>query len=260
MDDAARIDAFLRWSEDTVADRREPWRYGTALFDDRFPNKWDANFLRVERPVGSATPAELAADADRIQAHLRHRELIVEDDAEGARLAAGFVELGYEADRNVTMALHRRPDRPAPSIRAGEVGLADVRSLIVTANLVSHGGMTQDDAEMLADHRRVAAERIGARLFAAWIDGEMAGCCELYEHDAVAQVENVDTLEPMRNRGAARAFIGATIGAARAGGADLVFLIADDADWPKRLYAKLGFDEVAHFRQFTKPPEGESYR
>jgi hypothetical protein len=43
-------------------------------------------------------------------------------------------------------------------------------------------------------------------------------------------------------------------------GADLVFLIADDADWPKQLYAKLGFDPAGRLWQFTKPPPGESYR
>ena len=40
----------------------------------------------------------------------------------------------------------------------------------------------------------------------------------------------------------------------------MIFLIADDADWPKELYAKLGFDPIGRFWQFTKPPEGESYR
>jgi hypothetical protein len=46
----------------------------------------------------------------------------------------------------------------------------------------------------------------------------------------------------------------------RDGGADLVFLIADDADWPKQLYAKLGFDPLGRYWQFTRPPAGESYR
>jgi hypothetical protein len=36
--------------------------------------------------------------------------------------------------------------------------------------------------------------------------------------------------------------------------------MADDADWPKQLYAKLGFDPVGHVRQFRKPPPGETYR
>jgi hypothetical protein len=35
--------------------------------------------------------------------------------------------------------------------------------------------------------------------------------------------------------------------AARDRGPDLVFLDADDEDWPKLLYGKLGFDELRRF-------------
>src|SRR5262249_8943793 len=111
------------------------------------------------------------------------------------------------------------------------------------------------DAEMLADFEDVLARRVGARFFAAWVDGELAGCCDLYEHDGVAQIENVDTLERFRNRGVARAFLAAAVDAARAS-ADLIFLFADDADWPKEVYGKLGVDPVGFFQQFTKTPPG----
>jgi hypothetical protein len=42
--------------------------------------------------------------------------------------------------------------------------------------------------------------------------------------------------------------------AAVAGGADLVFIVAADDDWPKDLYAKLGYEAVGRFWQFTLPP------
>jgi N-acetylglutamate synthase-like GNAT family acetyltransferase len=116
---------------------------------------------------------------------------------------------------------------------------------MIETNLVSHGGMERGSAEMLADFATVLVERVGARFFGAWIEGELAGCCELYVHDGVAQIENVDTLERFRNRGGARAFLAAATDAARDAGADLVFLMADDADWPKQLYAKLGFDPMS---------------
>ena len=32
------------------------------------------------------------------------------------------------------------------------------------------------------------------------------------------------------------------------------------ADWPQQLYGKLGFDPVGTFRQFTKPPPGQTDR
>jgi len=74
----------------------------------------------------------------------------------------------------------------------------------------------------LLAHDRVFGERIGARYFAARVDGAFVGCCQLYERDGAAEIENVDTLEEYRGRGAARAVITTAIDAARADGADLV--------------------------------------
>ena len=36
-------------------------------------------------------------------------------------------------------------------------------------------------------------------------------------------------------------------------GADLVFLVADDEDWPKELYRRLGFDELGRLYKFATP-------
>ena len=255
MDEPARIHAFQRWVADTVAERSEPWRFGTHLADDTFPTKYDANFLRVERSVGDATAAELHAIADERQAGLRHREFVVEDDAEGARLAPGFVALGYDADRLVSMVLRREPDRAAPpDVRATEADLPTVHPMMVAAGIEDIPGLSRADALLLADYRTVVRDRVGARFFAGWVDEQVAGGCELYLHEGVGQIENVDTLAAYRNRGVARAYLGAAIDAARADGADLIFLVADDADWPKHLYAKLGFDELGFHRQFTKVP------
>jgi hypothetical protein len=42
--------------------------------------------------------------------------------------------------------------------------------------------------------------------------------------------------------------------AARARGCDLVFLVADEADWPKELYARLGFEPLTRFWSFLRRP------
>jgi N-acetylglutamate synthase-like GNAT family acetyltransferase len=258
--DLERIQAFIRMTENATSTRTAPWRYGTALFNDDFPGRWDSNFLRIERSVGETTPAELAGDADRILTDLRHREFVVEDDDVGARLAAGFVDIGYEADRLAFMELVRDADHSPPPLAVEEVELDVVRPVIVETNLVGHGGMSRDSAEMLANFRRVLVAQMGARFFVTRLDGQIAGYCELYQRDRVAQIEDVNTRQGFRGRGAARAFITGAVGAARASGAELIFLIADADDWPRRFYAKLGFDTVGRFRQFTKPPPGESYR
>jgi hypothetical protein len=44
------------------------------------------------------------------------------------------------------------------------------------------------------------------------------------------------------------------VDAALAAGHELIFVVADDEDWPKDLYAKLGFDPVGKAWNFTRPP------
>ena len=85
------------------------------------------------------------------------------------------------------------------------------------------------------------------------VDGEVASYCELYSDGSTAQIENVLTLERFRKRGLARATVSRALEDARSGDHSLVFLIADRDDWPKDLYAKLGFEEVGHVWEFVLP-------
>jgi ribosomal protein S18 acetylase RimI-like enzyme len=255
----SRIQAFSRRIEELTSTRSEPWRFGTVCRNDDYPGRWDSNFLRVERPLGDATAAELAAEADRALAHLQHREILVEDDSQGARLAAGFGALGWEVDHLLYMVRHRPADRESVA-HAEELSFDEVRPLIVEVNRRGHGGMSVAEAAMLADFRRELVRKVGARFFGARVEGELVGTCELYVLDGVGQIEDVHTLEEHRGRGLARAFVGLAAREAAEAGADPVFLITDENDWVKQLYGKLGFDAAGHFWQFTRVPAGRSYR
>jgi ribosomal protein S18 acetylase RimI-like enzyme len=255
----SRIRAFSRRIEELTSTRSEPWRFGTVFRNDDYPGRWDSNFLRVERPVGDATAAELASEADRGLGHLRHREIVVEDDSQGARLAAGFGALGWEVDHLLYMARHRHADMEVVA-HAEEFSFDEVRPLTLEINRRGHGGMSEAEAAMLVDFRRVLVRKAGARFFGARVDRELAGSCEMYYLDGVAQIEDVHTLEEHRGRGLARAFVGLAVREASAAGADLVFLITDENDWVQQLYRKLGFDPVGRFWQFTRVPAGHTYR
>jgi ribosomal protein S18 acetylase RimI-like enzyme len=257
-EDRDRIEAYLRWREESTSTRVEPSRFGTALFNDDFPSYWDGNLLRVERPI-DATAEQLVGEADRLFEGFAHRAIRILDEAAGSRLAATFARPGWEVDRLVFM-VHRRGSDRQSVVAVEECTFDEVYPLMLEANLHSHGGMVQEAAESNAAVRRVFVDVTGVRFFAASVDGVLAGFGELYEHDGVAELDDVHTLERFRGRGIARAVVGHAAREARERGADLVFLIADDADWPKELYAKLGFDPLSRFWQFTKPPEGESYR
>jgi GNAT superfamily N-acetyltransferase len=157
------------------------------------------------------------------------------------------------------MVQRRGPDRESV-VAVEECTFDEVYPFMLETNLSSHDGMTREAAETNAAVRRVFADVTGVRFFVARVDDELAGVCELSVHEGVAEIDNVNTLERSRGREIARAVVGRAVQEARDEGADLVFLIADDADWPKDLYAELGFDSIGGFWRFTKAPEGESYR
>jgi ribosomal protein S18 acetylase RimI-like enzyme len=258
-EDLVRVIAFVRRIEELTSTRTEAWRLGTVLRNDDFPDRWDSNFLRVERPVGAATAKDLAAEADGWLEGLRHREVVVEDDSEGGRLAAGFGDIGWEVDRLVYQVLRREPDREPVGV-VDEVSFEGARPLLVEINRREHGGLEEETASMLADFQRLLVRHANARFFVARVDGAPAGCCATYALDGVAQVEDVHTLDEFRGRGLARAFVTRAAREAVRAGADLVFLIADDRDWPKELYGRLGFDPVGRFWSFARLPRGNGDR
>jgi GNAT superfamily N-acetyltransferase len=250
--DLARANAFGRVFLERTSTRVEPWRFGRAFFHADFPSRYDSNFLLVERPLGGAPAERLVAEADRLLSTFPHREIAIEDGDEGTAVAMDLAKLGYRGDRLVVMASRRPPDRTATT-EVEELPLDELRSLHL--DLLRRDPASASAAEPLADFLRVLRDGAGARFFAARADGQLAACCELYPGGDVAQVENVNTLEEFRGRGLARACVLRATDEARSSGSDLVFLHADAGDWPRHLYAKLGFDPIGFRWSFLRPPE-----
>jgi GNAT superfamily N-acetyltransferase len=255
-DDVTRIHDFERAMLARVSRRIEPFDWGTAYLDDRFPKRWDSNFLWIERSLDGVDAEELVAEADRVLggAGLEHRELAGMADADGERLAPGLAALGWETDHLVAMVHRREPDRWSDDL-AEEVDLATARPALLELGRRQPWGKDDPDAvRSMADYRGVLVETIGARFFAVTIGRRVASLCELYTGDGVGQIEDVSTFEEDRGRGYARAVVLAAVRAAREAGCDLLYLRADEADWPKHLYAKLGFDPVERTWSFLKRP------
>jgi len=61
----------------------------------------------------------------------------------------------------------------------------------------------------------------------------------------------VATLDAFRRRGVARAMVALATDLARESGAELDWIAADDNDWPKDLYFKLGFRPIGRIFSFT---------
>src|SRR5207249_2284686 len=83
-------------------------------------------------------------------------------------------------------------------------------------------------------------------------NGAPVASCELYSDGRVAQVESVGTLSEHRGKGHASAVVARAVETARAEGHELVFLLADEDDWPKELYGKLGFRTVGRIFDFIR--------
>jgi GNAT superfamily N-acetyltransferase len=250
-----RIDTFERDLERRLSTRTERSRYGTAYFHEAFPRRWDSNFVWTGPPLDGVEAEQLAADADDVLggAGLEHRVIWVADATQGERLAPGFAGLGYTVDRNVVMVHAREPDAWTDD-RAEEVDLESAKTMWCAAHLEEPDVIEPADAEMLAEFLDVLVENADARFYGVRVDGDVVAGAQLMVLEGVAQVEDVVTLTEHRGHGFARAAVLAAVRAAREDGAGLVYLGADDEDWPKHMYAKLGFDEAGRSFDFVKKP------
>jgi GNAT superfamily N-acetyltransferase len=149
--------------------------------------------------------------------------------------------------------LHRRaPDRPA-DVPVEEFPFAEARPVIVeTYRRMPELG--PETVVAFADQHGKYERVLGTRFFVGLIEDEPAGVCELWMDGTDALVEHVDTLEEFRGRGVARAVVLRAIEEAKAAGAQRVYIVADDDDWPKELYARLGFDALGRGWEFIRFP------
>ena len=232
----------------------EPWRCGLALFTPSLPRVYSLNLMEVSDPQGLSAH-ELIAEAERVQgaAGMPHRKLRVPHEAYAAGLAGDFAALGWQVQRHVAMALHREPDRPATA-PVEEVDRPAIRPAQETY-LRSEAFVTDEDIlwQLLGQEPRIE-RAVSVRYFAARVGGEVVSYAKLYSDGRVGQVEDVATLTPHRRRGLARAVVLAAADASRAAGHELTFIVADDDDWPKELYARLGFDRLGLVHNFIRQP------
>ncbi len=250
--DAAALARALRFERDVrraACARSERHPLGEAFFDDALPHVWVLNELAVDAETDA--PALVAA-LDELFGHLAHRRAFVEVPEVGARLAPALRAQGWLAERDVVMELRRERDRPPAPGLAREADEATIRA--VEAQTIGEGPhSTPEVVEQLLAARGTFGRAGGARYFVAAADGVDACHTTLYSDGATAQVEDVGTLNAFRRRGLARAACCAAIDAALAAGHDQVFIVADDEDWPKELYGRLGFDPVGTPWAFTRP-------
>jgi ribosomal protein S18 acetylase RimI-like enzyme len=254
MAELERCIGFLRELGERVARRTLTFPFGVVHLDDRVPRIWSRNYLVAETNLAGATSTLLAAEADRILGRegLIHRKVEVYDGEAGDRLAPGFRDLGWKAERDVVMVARREPDHPEDGGDVDEISVDELAPVWIESMGDDPSARLDDVSRQVVEHKRILAEAIPTRFFAARVDGEIASYCELYSDGQTGQIENVLTLERHRNRGLARATVLHALEASQAAGHDLSFLLADADDWPQELYRKLGFEEIGFIYDFLR--------
>jgi RimJ/RimL family protein N-acetyltransferase len=227
-----RIRAFGRELDDRLAERRVTTPVGDGLFVDALPDVYFLNYLRGDRGSGP----ELAAEAERVMETFHHRKVFTYLD----------VELGWDRTEHLVMHHHREPDRRVDTAHIRPVGFDEIAPLRLDEST------DRDLGDRLNDGQRRIARAVDTRWLAAFDGDHLAAWCQVRSRDGVAQIEDVNTVPELRGRGHGRAVVQHALDEARATH-DVVYLEALEADWPRRLYAKLGFETIDRCYHHTRP-------
>lgn len=243
-----RIVDFRRRLQRDAAERVVPLTHGTAFLSPSIPQVYDHNYVSVEEPTVGAD--ELADEAAEALADHFHRRVVVESATPG--LQADFTALGYVLSTHLVLEHRRGPDRLVDTSAVRETDLDAVLPARTEATLREEWG-GEEIADQLNQSKRHIAAAVPTRFFAALIGDQVAGWCELRVRAGVAQIEDVEVLSEYRGFGLGRALVQHALTEGRRV-ADLVFLEALADDWPRELYAKLGFVGVGRRDFYTRLP------
>jgi ribosomal protein S18 acetylase RimI-like enzyme len=247
-----RAIAFRRAQYAGICNRIVPWEHGVVVFADDFALSWNLNEVRVEGPDTGLSAEALAATADELQAGLAHRQITVEDEEGGRRVRPGFEALGWDTERLVWMELTGPAHGDPLPVEITEVPLARTRSLRESWFLTSGWMPTQQDVLEFMDVEERIAAVTGTRALMAWgPGGAPLGYVTFVAHDGAGEVVQAYVEPQARSRGTGGALVSAAVAAA---GEPRTYIVADDEEDAKRLYARLGFVGVWYQHQFIRRP------
>jgi ribosomal protein S18 acetylase RimI-like enzyme len=249
---ASETDRAREWvhsAHAAVCDVIEPWEHGTVVRATRHPTYWDYNLVRVEDDA-EISADELVRIADTGLAGLSHRRAGFEFASRGEVIQADLERLGWKSTRLVWMLYTGLED--------GETGL-DVEQ--VHYDTVRHLRLAWHEEDFPSvdvgghlDERRQVDMQRDPEVLAAFEKGRPVGFAQLERAGGSAEVSSVFVDREHRGRGLGTALTKAVIAAARE--VDDLWIVADDDDRPKDLYARLGFRPVWKLLDFLRLPRG----
>jgi len=116
-----------------------------------------------------------------------------------------------------------------------------------------HEGISEDALDQMQEYFRLEGRCWHERSFGVLnSDGHPVAVTKLRRLEGVAWVEDVYTVPEQRRRGFARMLVTHVTDLVRSSQAGLCFIVADDNDWPKHLYAAIGFHSVGTVHTFHR--------
>jgi ribosomal protein S18 acetylase RimI-like enzyme len=243
----ARARAWRDGAHAAVCDVIEPWAHGTVVRATRHPSYYDFNAVRVEEDPAMGVDA-LVALADEALAGLEHRRLDFDLVDVAEPLRPGFEAKGWKAIRLVWMR-HESPPPPGADIEVQEVPYDAIHDLRVAWH--EEESPDQDGSAYLAQAREVALSR-EVRVLAVHEAGAPIAFAQLEQDGAAAEITQVYVHPRYRGGGRGTAMTRAAIEAA--GDVRDLWIVADDDDRPKELYARLGFRPAWTTMELTRWP------
>jgi GNAT superfamily N-acetyltransferase len=244
-----RVLAFMRDGCAGTADMVKPIEAGMVLSTPSLPLVWSVNQLRVTEPLPFDSVVELAEEE---LAEIGYLHIVVEHPLAGPDLEAAFATAGWKIERDLIMVLAGAPDRAADADVVVDADEDEVNEVMTRWH--GEGGETSAEelAQLVAYSRREAGVHDDRLLGIRSSEGHLTAITKLRGDRRTAQIEDVYTVPEARGRGHARALVTRAIELAREDGHELIFITADDRDWPKLLYERLGFRPLGHMWQFHR--------
>ena len=244
-----RAREWVHSGQAAVCDVIEPWDHGTVIHATRYPTYWDYNLVRVEDDV-ELSADELVSIADKALGEFAHRRVGFEVASAGEPIRGDLERLGWKATRFVWM-LYAGPAPAETELDVEQVHYDTVRHLRLA--WLQEDYPTVDVTGHLEEARDLDMQR-NPHVFAAFERERPIGFAQLEPRGAGAEISSVYVDREHRGRGLGTALTRAAIGAA--GEVDDLWIVADDEDRPKELYARLGFQPVWTLLDFLRlPPE-----
>lgn len=240
---------FMRDVLARTVDEVRPIPAGLVVRTPSLPAVWSANQVRVTEPLAFE---ELVDLVDAELAGLRYLDIALEHQESGPALERAFRAAKWKVERDVLMTLSEAPDRATDTGVVVEAGEDEMLELMGRWYVEDPGPNPMERRELFDYTRRETRVHGDRMLGVRSSDGHLVAMTKLRTDGRVAQVEDVYTVPEARGRGHARALVSRAIELASETGAELTFITADDNDWPKLLYARIGFRPVGHVWHFHR--------